>query len=305
MHDLQGAISQLLGEHAATTPASPFYDASFAAGGGARLQMGTFSGKTLLITGASEGIGRALALELAPQRCNLVLFARNAARLQAAAQECAARGAQTEVVAGDVTQAADCARAVACALARFGALDVLVNNAGVTMWARFDAVLDLSVYERLLAVNYLGAVRMTAAALPHLKASRGLLVAVASVAGLTGVPERSGYAASKHALVGFCESLRIELAGSGVDVTIVAPDFVLSEIHRRATGADGQPLGVTPMQEAHLMSAAACARLMVRAMQERRRLLITSARGRLARWARLLLPRAVDRMAARAIRARR
>jgi short-subunit dehydrogenase len=125
------------------------------------------------------------------------------------------------------------------------------------------------------------------------------------MAGLTGVPERTGYSASKHAMVGFFESLRIELAGSGVDVCIVAPDFVVSEIHRRATGADGRPLGHTPMQEAHIMTAEACARLMVRAMQRRQRLLVTSARGRMARWARLVLPRLVDRMAARAIRERR
>ena len=194
---------------------------------------------------------------------------------------------------------------MAQAVERFGGIDVLVNNAGVTMWARFDAVSDFSVYERLLAVNYLGAVYMTAAALPHLKASRGLIVAVASIAGLTGVPERTGYAASKHAMVGFFESLRIELTGSGVDVTLVAPDFVVSEIHRRATGPDGRPLGATPMQEARLMSAARCAQLIARAMRRRQRLLITSARGRLVRWARLLLPRRVDALAARAIRERR
>ena len=267
--------------------------------------MRTFAGKTLLITGASEGIGKALALELAAEGANLVLLARNAARLEASVRECRARGAQAEAVAGDVTRREDCERSVAHALRRFGTLDALVNNAGVTMWARFDAVHDFSVYERLLAINYLGAVHMTAAALPHLKAARGLIVAIASMAGLTGVPERTGYAASKHAMVGFFESLRIELAGSGVDVCIVAPDFVVSEIHRRATGADGQPLGHTPMQEAHIMTAAACARLIVRAMHRRQRLLLTSARGRLARWARLLVPRLVDRMAARAIRERR
>jgi short-subunit dehydrogenase len=148
-------------------------------------------------------------------------------------------------------------------------------------------------------------VYLTAAALPYLKNSRGLIVAVASLAGLTGVPERSAYAASKHALVGFFESLRIELAGSGVDVTIVAPDFVLSEIHRRAIGPDGAPLGKTPMQEAHIMTAAQCARLMAGAMRRRDRLLITSARGRFGRWARLLFPRLVDSLAARAIRERR
>jgi short-subunit dehydrogenase len=173
------------------------------------------------------------------------------------------------------------------------------------MWSRFDALSDLSVFARLLATNYLGAVYATAAALPTLKASGGLIVAVASVAGLTGVPERSGYAASKHALVGFFESLRIELAGSGVDVTIVAPDFVVSEIHRRAVGPDGRPLCTSPMQESRIMSADECARLMVGALRRRDRLLITSARGRFSRWARLIAPAVVDRIAARAIREHR
>jgi short-subunit dehydrogenase len=267
--------------------------------------MRTFAGKTVLITGASEGIGRALALELAPEGANLVLNARNIARLEETAGACVARGAQVEAVAGDVAQPQDCVRCVARAVQRFGGLDALVNNAGITMWARFDAVTDFSVYERLLAVNYLGAVHMTAAALPYLKSSRGLVVAVASIAGLTGVPERTGYAASKHALVGFFESLRIELADSGVDVTIVAPDFVVSQIHRRATGADGKPLVQTPMQEARIMTAERCAHLIAAAMRARRRLLITSARGRLGRWARLIVPRLVDASAARAIRERR
>jgi short-subunit dehydrogenase len=258
-----------------------------------------------LITGASEGIGRALALELAADKPRLALNARNAARLAEAADECAARGAQVLALPGDVASREDCARLVAQTAERFGGLDVLVNNAGVTMWSRFDALSDLSVFGQLLAVNFLGAVYLTAAALPYLKNSRGLIVAVASLAGLTGVPERSAYAASKHALVGFFESLRIELAGSGVDVTIVAPDFVLSEIHRRAIGPDGAPLGKTPMQEAHIMTAAQCARLMAGAMRRRDRLLITSARGRFGRWARLLFPRLVDSLAARAIRERR
>jgi short-subunit dehydrogenase len=267
--------------------------------------MATFTGKTVLITGASEGIGRALALALAPERPRLALNARNAARLEQAVGECAGRGAEVLALPGDVSRQEDCADMVARTLAHFGALDVLVNNAGITMWSRFDAVSDLGVFARLLATNYLGAVYLTAAALPALKAARGLIVAVASLAGLTGVPERTGYAASKHAMVGFFDSLRIELAGSGVDVTIVAPDFVASQIHRRAMGPDGAPLGVTPMQEARIMSAEECARLMVAALRRRDRLLITSARGRLGRWARLIAPAAVDRIAARAIRERR
>ena len=267
--------------------------------------MGAFAGKTVLITGASEGIGRALALTLAAEGADLVLAARSMARLQEAAAACAALGAQVEVVPTDVAQAQDCARCVTQAVARFGRLDVLVNNAGITMWARFDEIKDFAVYERLLAVNVLGTVRMTAAALPHLKASRGLLVAVASIAGITGVPERTGYAASKHAMVGFCESLRIELLGSGVDVTIIAPDFVVSQIHRRAIGADGLPLGNTPMDEDRIMTAEKCANLIAGAIRRRQRLLITSPRGRFARWARLIVPGLVDSLAARAIREHR
>jgi short-subunit dehydrogenase len=267
--------------------------------------MQTFKGKTVLVTGASEGIGRALALALAAEGARLALNARHEARLEQAARECAAHGAQVLVAPGDLSRAEDCVRVVERTVAHFGALDVVVNNAGVTMWSRFDAMHDLGVFATVLGVNFLGAVRITAAALPHLKSSRGLIVAVASIAGLTGVPERTAYAASKHAMVGFFESLRIELRGSGVGVTIVAPDFVVTELHRRALGPDGVPLGVTPMQEAHLMSAAECARRMMRAMRRRERLLVTSRRGRFARWARLLAPGLVDAMAARAIRERR
>ena len=266
--------------------------------------MNNFAGRSVLITGASEGIGRALALELAAQGARLVLNARSEARLREAARDCARFGAEVVAIPGDVAQRQDCQRMVEGAIGRFGRLDTLVNNAGITMWARFDAVQDFSVFERLLAVNYLGAVYLTAAALPHLKQARGLIVAVASIAGLTGVPERTGYAASKHAMVGFFESLRIELRGSGVAVSIIAPDFVASQIHRRAVGPDGKPLGQTPMQESRIMTAEACARLMVRAMQRRQRLAILSPRGRLGRWARLIAPAWVDGIAQRAIRER-
>ena len=267
--------------------------------------MNTFAGKTVLITGASAGIGRSVALELASERAQLALNGRDEGQLAQVVRDCAARGAPALALPGDVSRQEDCRGLVRQTVDRFGGIDVLVNNAGITMWSRLDAVTDFSVYARLLAVNYLGSVYTTAAALPHLKASRGLIVAVASLAGLTGVPERTGYAASKHAMVGFFESLRIELAGSGVGVTIVAPDFIVTELHRRAIGPDGAPLGSSPMQEPHLMSAHDCARLLVKAMRRRPRLLITSRRGRVGRWARLLVPQLVDRLAARAIRERR
>lgn len=266
--------------------------------------MPDFAGRRIVLTGASEGIGRALALALATQGASLVLAARDAARLETLAQECRARGGQAVAIATDVTSEHDLDWLVSEALRAFGGIDVLVHNAGITMWSRFDALADLSIFERVLEVNYLAPVRLTALALPHLKQSRGLIVAVASLAGLTGVPERSAYAASKHALIGFFESLRIELAQSGVDVSIVAPDFVVSEIHKRAIGPDGQPLGASPMMQSKIMTADDCAARIVRAIGRRERLVVMSARGRLGRWLKLIAPQAIDRIAARAIRQR-
>ena len=263
---------------------------------------GRLRGSRILLTGASEGIGRALALQLAARGARLVLAARDVARLESIATECRAAGAETHAVPTDVADPRACAALVAAASAALGGLDVLVNNAGSTMWARFDAVTDLGIFERLMQVNYLGPVWLTHAALPHLKASRGLVVAVASLAGLTGVPERSGYAASKHALVGFFESLRIELEPDGVDVTIVAPDFVLSETHRRAAGADGRPLGASPLDAAGIMTAADCARLVRRAINRRDRLVIATRRGRVGHRLKPFFPRWLDAIAARAIR---
>jgi short-subunit dehydrogenase len=191
---------------------------------------------------------------------------------------------------------------VETAASRFGGNDVLVSNAGISMIARFDSITDLDVFESLMRVNYLGCVYLTHHALPHLKKSRGQIVVTASLAGLTGVPTRTGYAASKHAVIGFFDSLRIELADSGVDVTIIAPDFVVSEIHRRSVGADGRPVGESPMQESRIMTAERCAALTLRAMERRERLAILSARGRWGRFVRLIAPGLIDRVAARAVR---
>ena len=185
---------------------------------------------------------------------------------------------------------------------RFGRLDVLVNNAGGAMWARFDELTDLSVLDDLMRVNYLGSAYCTHAALPWLKQSRGLIVAMASISGLIGAPLLTGYAASKHAIVGLFESLRIELAESGVDVTIVAPDFVQSEILTRATGPDGRPLASSPLDQQKLLSAEKCARRIVRGMRRRKRLVLTSERSAWARWGVLLAPWLVDRISAAAVR---
>jgi short-subunit dehydrogenase len=261
-----------------------------------------FAGKAVVVTGASSGIGRALCLELSAQRPRLVLAARDGARLEEVAGLCRERGASAVVVKADVASEADCRSLIAKAAEALGAIDVLVNNAGIGMIARFDELADLGVYERLIRVNYLSCVYLTHAALPHLLRSRGLVVAVASLAGLTGVPTRTGYAASKHAVIGFYDSLRIELMDSGVDVTVVCPDFVVSEIHKRAIGPDGRPLGKSPMQESRIMSTEECAHRIARAMERRERMLVMSLRGRLGRLVRLFAPRLIDGIARKAVR---
>ena len=154
-----------------------------------------------------------------------------------------------------------------------------------------------------MRLNYLGPAYLTHEALPHLKKSRGQIVCVSSVAGLTGVPLRTAYSGSKHAVFGLFESLRIELAAFGVSVTMVAPDFVQSEIHVRAYGPDGQPVGDSTIAERVVMPAAECAHLIVGAMERRQRLLITSlCAASSAASVRLVAPRLIDRIANRSIR---
>lgn len=261
-------------------------------------------GRRIILTGASEGIGRALALELATRGARLALAARDRDRLESLAQECRARGGDALAVPTDVTNTQDLEWLVAETLKAFGGIDAVIHNAGITMWSRFEALRELSIFERVMEVNYYAPVRLTALTLPHLRESRGLIVAIASLAGLTGVPERSAYSGSKHAMVGFFDSLRIELAGSGVDVSVIAPDFVVTEIHKRAIGPDGEPLGSSPMQQSKIMTAEQCARQIVRAMEKRRRQLLMSTRGKLGMWLKLLAPGLIDRIAAKAIRQR-
>jgi NAD(P)-dependent dehydrogenase (short-subunit alcohol dehydrogenase family) len=264
--------------------------------------MAVYAGKVVVVTGASQGIGRALCLELAAQRPKLVLAARDETALEAVAAECRARGAEALVVPTDVSDEAACRSLVERTVERYSSLFVLVNNAGIGMLARFEDVTDLSLYERIMRVNYLGSVYPTFYALPHLKRSRGQIVAVSSLVGLAGVPMRTAYAATKHAQMGFFDSLRIELRDAGVAVTVIAPYFVRSEIRRRSPGPDGRTIEASPVRESEIMSAEECARLIARAMERRQRMLVMSFKGKLGRWLKLFAPALVDRMAAAAVR---
>ena len=264
-----------------------------------------FFEKAVILTGASSGIGRQLAYQLAAQGAWLSLAARDLERLQTVQAECERRGqaagCRTLVVQTDVADEIQCRRLIAQTVNCFGRLDGLVNNAGQTLWARFDALSDLRPLEKVMQVNYFGSVYCTAAALPYLKRSHGQILVVSSLSGKTGVPLRSGYAASKHALVGFFDSLRIELERDQVSVTIVYPDFVATETHQRAYGADGKPLGKSPVQGIKVMAADECARLILKAAAGRRRESILSRRGKVGQWLQLIAPGLVARIARRAI----
>jgi short-subunit dehydrogenase len=255
----------------------------------------------VLITGASRGIGAELARQLAAEGAHLALSARDVEALQAVAGDCRRLGADAEAFPADVTSEADCRLLIEATVRRFGRIDTLINNAGATMWARFADIRNIAMLGRIMDVNYLGAVHCTHFALPHLLASRGRIVGIASLTGLTGVPTRSGYAAAKHAMRGFFDSLRIELAGSGVTVTMVYPGFVATGIRENATGPDGQPVSIQPLDEQKVMSVATCARQIIVAVRTRRRERIMTVQGQLAPWLKLIAPGLVDRLARRAI----
>lgn len=256
--------------------------------------------KVVVVTGASKGIGAELARQLAAKGARLVLAARDLPELEKVVEQCRRAGGQAIAVRADVTLDRDCAAIMTGAALAYGRIDVLVNNAGATMWARFEEIEDVSILDRIMQVNYMGAVRCTKHALPYLRQSHGLLVGIASLTALTGVPTRSGYAASKHAMRGFFDSLRIELMGSGVDVTMIYPGFVDTGIRENATGPDGKPIGHVPVR-LDMMSVEECARMTVEAIEARKREVVMTARGKMGAWLKLVAPGAVDRMAKRVI----
>jgi short-subunit dehydrogenase len=269
--------------------------------GRGRKTMAMLEDKVIVVTGASEGIGRALCLALATQRPKLAVAARNEDRLKELKEQLEPVGAKVLVVPTDVTEESACKNLIETTIREWGVLDVLVNNAGMSMWTTLEEMQDTSIIERLMRINYLGAAYCTFYALKYLKESRGRIVAISSLAGLGGIPTRTAYAASKHALFGFFDSLRIELMESGVSVTMIAPDFVLTELHRRAFSSDGNPLGKSPLQEEKIMTADECALRIVKAIEKRERLLVMSFRGKVGRWAKLIAPGLLDKVARRAI----
>ena len=262
--------------------------------------------KVFLITGASDGIGAELALQLAGSGHRLVLAARNETALQQIAAQCQRDGSKAIVASTDVTVEDDCRRLIAQTLEAYGRIDVLVNNAGISMHARFDEITDWSTWERLWRVNCMGTVNCTRFAWPHLKANPnrrgGQIVGINSLAGRTGVPGRTTYCASKFAQAGFLEALRIEAAEHGIAVTVVYPGVVATETRRKGLNGRGEPAGVSMLDERNAMPVEQCARQIVRAIERRQRELVMTAKGRFGLWAKLVAPGWVDTLARRALR---
>lgn len=263
--------------------------------------------KTFIITGASDGIGAEMARQLAQRHgaeAGLVLAARNATLLEEVASHCRSAGSEVLVAPTDVSDPAQCRRLIDRSVERFGWLDALINNAGVSAQALFEEVQteNLGWYEDLMRVNLWGSVWCTHAALPHLKSSRGQIVAVSSLAGLVGVPGRTAYSASKFAMTGFFEALRVELKNAGVSVTTAYPGVVATAIRYRGYNAAGQPAGKSGLKEDDAMPVEVCARLILEGMDARQREVVMSARGRLGRYLKLLAPGLVESMALAALK---
>jgi short-subunit dehydrogenase len=261
----------------------------------------SFTDSIVVITGASLGIGAELARQLAAQGARLALAARNPTQLNAVAAECRSQGARVIAVPTDVTDAAQCEYLIAQAAQEYGRIDMLINNAGVGMWSKFESVQDLTIFDRLMRTNYLGAVYCTHYALPHIIKSRGRIIGVSSLAGKVGVPERSGYSASKFALDGFFQALRAELVDTGVTITVTYPDYVATGGRARNLGPDGKPLANALPYAPGTMTSETCAALILRGAARRPRELHLSLRGAIVEWAKLIAPGLVERITRRSI----
>lgn len=258
--------------------------------------------KSVIITGASSGIGEALAFEFARAGADLALGARNINRLQEIKSQIEKQhGVKVLIVKTDVTIETECKNLVDTALSQFGKIDVLINNAGISMRALFKD-LDLKILKQSMDVNFWGTVYTSKHAVNHLLKSGGSLVAVTSITGFAGLPARTGYAASKYAVHGFMESLRIENMETKLHVMVAAPGYTRSNIRMNALTADGTPQGETPLKEEKIMEPEDVARQIYKSVKKRKPVLVMTLQGRLMVLLRKLFPRLLDKLTYRAIK---
>ncbi len=257
--------------------------------------MNKLSGKCVIITGASSGIGEALAREYAALGAHVVLGARQEEKLQQITAEIKQAGGKAEYEVVDVVKAEECKLLVDKAISSFGRIDVLICNAGISMRALFDDV-ELEVLHRLMDVNFWGTVNCVKYALPYLQQSKGSIVGVSSVAGLHGLPARTGYSASKYAMTGFLETIRIENLKKGLHVMIACPGFTASNVRFSALTADGKSQGETPRDEASMMTAQEVAQIIIKGVLKRKRLSLMEFNGRGTHFIKKFWPSLLDKM---------
>lgn len=257
--------------------------------------MKSLKDRVIVITGASSGIGEAMAKVYAAQGARVVLGARSVEKLRQLADEIHAGGGQAAFCGVDVTKPEECRELIETAVRTFGRLDVLICNAGISMRALFDDV-DLEVLHRLMDVNFWGTVNCCKYALPYLQQSHGSIVGISSVAGLHGLPGRTGYSASKYAMTGFLETLRIENLKKGLHVMIACPGFTASNVRFSALTAHGAQQGETPRDESKMMTAEEVARIVGRGILRRKRLCLMEIEGRATHFVKKFAPAFLDRM---------
>lgn len=241
-----------------------------------KLQMHSFfAHKVVVVTGGTEGIGKALVIQLLAQGASVATCGRNKEKLYALQQTYPT----LFCMQADVSQMEDCNNFILETIKKFGGIDVLINNAGISMRALL-ADADVSIFKTVMDINYFGTVYCTKFALASIVKRRGSIVGVSSIAGFRGLPGRTGYSASKFAVNGFLEALRTELSGDGVNVMWVCPGFTKSNIRNAALNAKAESHGETPMDEDSLMSAEACAGHILTAIQKRKRSLVLTFTGK-------------------------
>jgi short-subunit dehydrogenase len=252
-----------------------------------------FKDKVVIVTGASSGIGEATAREFASNGSKVVLAARSEEKLASIVQEIKSYNGTACFIKTDVSNEDDCRRLIEKAVSEYGTIDILINNAGISMRAVFDDV-DMKVLHRLLDVNFWGTVYCTKYALPYLVANKGSVVGVSSIAGFHGLPGRTGYSASKFAIHGFLETLRIENLKRSLHVMIIAPGFTSSEIRKHALTADGKEQGESPKDEENLMAPEYVAKWILKGIRKKKRNKLLTWEGRLTALFQRIVPKFVD-----------
>lgn len=253
-------------------------------------------GKVVIITGASSGIGKSLAFELASRGANLVLGARQYVTLCQVAEELEKTyGIKAVAVQCDVSKESEVVALIKQAVSTFGQIDVLINNAGISMRALF-ADADLQVLKTLMDVNFWGTVYCTKYALPEILKTKGSIVGVSSIAGYKGLPGRSGYSASKFAMNGFLDSLRMENLKTGVHVMTACPGFTASNIRNTALAKDGSQQGESTLHEEKMMTSDEVAKIIADGIENRSRTLIMTTQGKLTVMLNKFIPGFLDKM---------